>query len=129
VDVNGRMILTGLLTALLGVFSLTAPGMDRAPRVERLKDIPALDKPQPRLLEANQPSDRKPLPQDSPLDEFVESDSEETDEDDEHPLLTSSGELLQPFGPNPVRGVGEFHGCPARFAAAPLFLLRQRLLC
>jgi hypothetical protein len=129
VNVNGRTI-RGLFLALLpGFFGLTAFGNFLDLLAERSGGGSATEARVCRFLETNEHSLLQPSPQDSMPQEFAESESDETDEDEKHHPVMSFSELLPPSGPNPVRGTVWPPGRPAPRVAAPLSLLSQRLIC
>jgi hypothetical protein len=129
VDVNGQTIWKLFLALLPGFFGLTAFGFSRDYLAQRSRGEPSPGVWLCRLLEANEHSVLRPSPQDSTPQEFAESESEETDEDDRHHLVMSFSELLPPSGPNPVRGMAWRPGRPAPRLAAPVSLLSQQLVC
>jgi hypothetical protein len=129
VDVNGGTIWKLFLALLPSFFGLTAFRISLDLLAERSGGDSSPGACVCRHLEAHEHSLLQPSPQDSTPQEFAESESEETDEDDRHHLVMSFSELLPPSGPNPVRGMAWPPGRPAPRMAAPLSLLSQHLVC
>ena len=128
-DANGRTIWRLFLALLPGFFGLIAFGISLDLLAERSGGDSSPGACVCRLLEANEHSLLQPSPQDSTPQEFAESESEETDEDERHHLVMSFSELLPPSGPNPCERMVWPPGRPAPRVAAPLSLLSQRLVC
>ena len=126
---NGRTISRLFLALLAGFYVLTALGVSLDLLAERSRGVSAPDSCVCRLLEANEHCLRQPVPQTSTPQEFAESESEATDEDERYHLEMSFSQLLPPSGPNPVRAMVRPSGRPAPRGAAPLSLLSQRLIC
>jgi len=129
VEVNGGTIWKLFLALLPSFFGLTVFRIALDLLAERSGGDSSPGTCVYRLLEANEHSLLRPSPQDSTPQEFAESESEETDEDDRYHLVMSFSELLPPAGPNPARAMVWPPGHPAPRVAAPLSLLSQHLVC